>query len=280
MENSGKKVGVFDSGIGGLTVLKECEKLLPQVRFYYLGDNANAPYGEKSKGEIMRLVRAAFLRFSDLEVDAAVLACNTATAVCADKLRREFSFPIVGMEPAVRPAALRCRRALVLCTPRTAESKRLTSLIKRFPQCEFTVCGCSDLAGEIERRQGELEKIRLEDHLPIGEFDGVVLGCTHYVFLKERIGKFYGVPVFDGNEGAARRLRALLGKDCEKNLGDTTTFSDYLGICDHFPNNTNNCSENTRKMEKKRGNSGVLFLGTAKNANKNAYKQMFAVKNQ
>lgn len=273
MKDCGGSVGIFDSGIGGLTVLKECINLLPDTAFFYYGDNGNAPYGSKSEEEITRLVRAALLRFYKLGVDAVVLACNTATAVCAEKLRKEFSFPIVGMEPAVHPAALACRKALVLATPRTAESARLFSLVHRFPQCEITVHACPDLAGDIERCKGEFGKIRLGEYLPAGKYDGVVLGCTHYVFLKDRISEFYGVPVYDGNEGAAKRLRTLL------NMGWTTTPGDASKMCGFDYINTNNCSENREKTAKIQENSSVFFLGTDKNINKMIYKQMFAYKN-
>ncbi len=276
MEEFTGTVGVFDSGIGGLTVLKECAALLPRSRFYYLGDNDNAPYGSKPKEEIRLLVRAALNRFSALRVDAAVLACNTATAVCADELRKEFSFPVVGMEPAVRPAAQNCKRALVLCTPQTAASERLHELAGRFPQCEFAVHGCPDLARAVERCGGAYEKINLNEHLPAGNFDGVVLGCTHYIFLKERICAHYGVPVYDGNAGTARRLSAVLAEK----KGGATTLSGFYGFADHCEENANLCSEICRKTGENGVKTGVFFLGSAKNYNKIRYKQMFANENE
>ncbi len=211
-----KRVGIFDSGIGGLTVLKECQKVLPAAQYFYLGDNLHAPYGSKSKGEIEELVFSALQNFSDLQMDAVVLACNTATAVCAEEARKIFPFPIVGMEPAVRLAAKKCQSALVLCTPQTANSERMKRLLKENSAlCKFTVLAPEGLAFEIERALTEGRMPRLDPHL--GKFstfdpapDGVVLGCTHYVFLREEIGKFYGTRVFDGNFGTAKRLQFVL----------------------------------------------------------------------
>lgn len=209
------KIGVFDSGVGGLTVLKACVRLLPEAEFYYFGDNLNAPYGQRSEEEILSFVKSAMLRFLKLGIDAAVLACNTATSVCAERLRREFAFPIVGMEPAVSLAARTAKNVLVLCTPQTAAGERLSSLIARFPQTDFTVFPAKNLAAAVEDFLLRGVPIELSEHLPppeaLGErpFDGVVLGCTHYVFLRREIARFYGAPVFDGNEGTARRLSNL-----------------------------------------------------------------------
>lgn len=209
----GPCIGVFDSGIGGLTVLGGCESLLPFVHFLYLGDNGNAPYGSRSPEEIYLLVKRAVLTLREAGADVIVLACNTATAVCAEKLRREFPFPIVGMEPAVRPAAAVCREALLLCTPRTAESARLSALVSRFPGCNFTVYPAAGLAEAIERSLTQDVPFSLFDHLPPRgkpAFDGVVLGCTHYLFVREEITQFYHVPTFDGNFGTAKRVLSIL----------------------------------------------------------------------
>lgn len=211
-----KKIGVFDSGIGGLTVLSECLKRMPEVQFYYLGDNFNAPYGSKPRGEIMRLVFSAMHVFERLEVDAAVLACNTATAVCAEALREKFSFPIIGMEPALRPAARCCKNALVLCTPQTAKSSRLKKLIEENQACGFLVAPCPGLAFEIERALTNGERPNFSALVPpaseIGRLDGIVLGCTHYIFLKKELTDFYCVPAFDGNAGTAKRAEFIINK--------------------------------------------------------------------
>ncbi|MDE5897600.1 MAG: glutamate racemase [Clostridia bacterium] len=210
MHNSGTAIGIFDSGIGGLTVLDACRRALPGIQYLYYGDNPNAPYGEKSGEEILRLVRRGVGELRSAGAEAVVLACNTATAVCAEILRSECPFPIVGMEPAVKPAGKNCRRVLVLATPRTAESARLHALVKGAGQGAFTVCPAPRFAGAIERALTCGESLTLSDHLPRGEYDGVVLGCTHYIYFDREIGDFYGAQVFDGVFGTANRLRNLI----------------------------------------------------------------------
>ena len=262
------KVGVFDSGIGGLTVLSACARRLPAT-YYYWGDNARAPYGSRTPEEILSFVREAMRAFEGLEVDAAVLACNTATAVAVDRIRREFSFPVIGMEPAVRSAAEGGGEVLVLATPRTAESERLKKLISRFPACRFRVEGLPDLARAVEERMRG-RPLTISDHLPRGKFDGVVLGCTHYVYLREEIAHFYGCPVYDGNEGTAKRLEFCLSRLKER--GGT----DMIGTDDHLflPINTNDCSEKTGENCRK---NVIFFLGSGKKVNFQVYKQMFAI---
>ena len=252
------RIGVFDSGVGGLNVLGACMQRLPHALFYYFGDNSHAPYGSLSSAEIARYVGRAFSRFARLHVSAAVLACNTATAVCAEQMRARFSFPVIGMEPAIAPAARACRNVLVLATPRTAESERLQRLISRFPQCRFTVCALPALAGAIERCFLTGEKVTISDHLPPGRYDGVVLGCTHYVFFGQEIADFYGVPVFDGVLGTANRLEQVL---CMRQK------SCFYGTGDHLQaeQNPNKCFI---KKYRKRLREGVIFLGNGKKINK------------
>lgn len=204
-------VGLFDSGVGGLTVLDACRRACPSVQFLYYGDNGNAPYGERGEEEIYALVRHGVEALVAAGAETVILACNTATAVCAELLRAEFSVPIVGMEPAVKTAAKSCRNLLLLATERTAVSARISALVARFPQVRIEVRG-TRLAGAVERWLIRGEEISLETYLPRGKYDGVVLGCTHYHFLKKEIGAFYDAPVFDGTDGTVRRLAALLSK--------------------------------------------------------------------
>lgn len=254
------RVGVFDSGIGGLSVLKECVSCLPQAQYFYLGDNLRAPYGSRATAEIVQFVEEAMDVFRAMAVDAVVLACNTATAVCAERLRHECSFPVIGMEPALKPAAAACSNVLVLATERTAESERVRRLAARFPACRFTLHGASDLAGLIERRLLFGEEFCLARELPMGRFDGVVLGCTHYIFYKSQIASFYSLPVFDGNLGTARRLARLMGEQNAQKLG------------------TENHRQPQEKVKQMYGNgmvfseNGVYFLGKSAKMNKRVYE--------
>ena len=212
-------IGIFDSGAGGLGVLFECLRLSHGVRYFYLADEAHAPYGSRTEQEIASYVREGLQIFGALGVDAAVLACNTATAACVEEMRRAFPFPVVGTEPAVRLAERAgCKHALVLVTPRTAQCARFRALLAREKE-RFTVFSPPRLASAVERFVTEGERFPLSDHLPRGTFDTVVLGCTHYTLVKDEIAAFYASPVFDGNPGTARRVLSLAGRDGQPPAG-------------------------------------------------------------
>lgn len=252
------QIGIFDSGIGGFSVLAACVRRFPALRYLYLGDNLRAPYGSRPKEEIAAFTEEALRRFERLGVSAAVVACNTATAVCLGEMRKLFSFPILGTEPAVLPAAAFCKDVLVLCTPRTAESGRLRILLSRCPGTKFTVCACPGLAAAIEREMGEGTPFSLGDHLPSGTFGGVVLGCTHYALIAERIAAFYGAPVYDGADGIARRLGSILGLrvDTEwRRNGHTNKSLPQFGGGREAP--------------------GVVFLGKCAKMNRKIFEQTF-----
>ena len=143
------------------------------------------------------------------------LACNTVTAQCIGFLRENFPFEIIGIQPAVKPASAVGGKCLVLATPSTAQSNSLHDLIGRFGSGETKVAPCSDLASYIEENVGNFNPAEVERLLPKESADSVVLGCTHYSFVKDIIKNYYNCPVFDGNEGTSAHL-------CEK-----------LGISDH-----------------------------------------------
>ncbi len=259
MEGRIPKIGIFDSGFGGLTVLKECFFLLPNAEYYYLGDNSRAPYGNRSADEIVSFVEEALSVFERLKTDVAVLACNTATAVCIERVRKEFSFPIVGTEPAVRSAAKECGNALILATVRTAESGRLGELIEACPSCKFTVLPCPALAGEIERALAEGRRANIGQLVPKTDFlrekaDGVVLGCTHYIFYRDEFAKHFGCKVYDGNLGVAKSVLRCL------NVGSVVhhASSENMNVCFEIK---------MKEMAKKR----VFFLGNSQNANKKVF---------
>ncbi len=262
-------VGFFDSGIGGLTVLHACRKVFQNARYLYFGDNANAPYGEKSKEEILHLTTVGATRLLEEGANVIVLACNTATAAAVEELRARLPVPVIGVEPAIAPAAKACRNVLVLCTPYTAQSGRLRAQIERYPNVEFIVCPLTNLALSIERYANCHEAIDLEKHLKKGEFDGVVLGCTHYVFLKDEIQNYYGASTYDSGEGVAKRLLFLLEGQKEEGV------LKVIGTADHrvYKNNTNIRSGNECDFFTK---NGVFFIGEQKMNNKNIYERMFA----
>lgn len=215
-----KYIAFFDSGVGGITLLGEFCRRYPGERTVYLGDNGNAPYGGRSAGEIRRLTFAAVNSLAErFPLRAAVIACNTATAVCIDDLRAAFPFPVVGVEPALRPAAAAVPggRILLLCTPAALACARVRRLVENTRGVRVVCHAPAALAAEIEKNIFCLSRIRLEEHLPQGSFDAAVLGCTHYVFLRKAISAALCCPVFDGNLGTADHLATTLNI-CSKKL--------------------------------------------------------------
>ena len=212
-----RAIGVFDSGVGGISVLRELARLLPDEHFIYYGDTKNAPYGTRGEEDILALTLSVAQKLLARDVKALVIACNTMTSAAAGALRDALSIPVIGMEPALKPASLARRdgRVLVMATEATLRQSKFQSLLARYGEGALLL-PCPGLMEFAER--GDFDSPALDAFLDAllakhrGEkIDAAVLGCTHYVFLKRAISKALpGVPLFDGNEGAARRLRTLL----------------------------------------------------------------------
>lgn len=214
-------VGVFDSGVGGLSVLRALRAELPHEDFVYFGDSANAPYGEREPHEVLELSRRIVAQLVAEGAKAIVCACNTATSAAVPQLRAEWSeLPIVGVEPALRPAteAVAHDRILVMATPMTVAGERFQRLEERWA-ADSTVIAvpCVGLAERIE--QGNLDAPDLTELIGrlVGEWSGhvdsVVLGCTHYPFVRRQIRQVVGeVPFFEGGPGTARQTRRLLAR--------------------------------------------------------------------
>ena len=210
-------VGVFDSGVGGVSVLRDMRGMMPNERFIYYGDSLNAPYGTKSEQTIRTLATHVADVLLDCGVKALVIACNTATSAAAESLRQRLTIPVVGMEPALKPASFLWRggKILVMATPATLRQNKYRILSEKYGQ-HASVLPCQGLMEYVER--GELRGAALEACLRdlLGDYltekpDAVVLGCTHYVFLRKAIAALLpGVPLIDGNEGTSRRLLSLL----------------------------------------------------------------------
>lgn len=303
------KVAFFDSGIGGLTVLAECERLLPKMNFYYYGDNAHAPYGNLSKDEMRPHVLRAFDAFARLRVQAAVIACNTVTALFAEELRARYHFQIIGAEPAVRVGAKQGGDVFVLTTRATYESSRFRALCatvaKEYPQSKIMPFACDGLAGEIERRVGE-NGYAYAPLLPKGTPAAVVLGCTHYIYAEKYIREYYHCPVFHGNRGIAKRLYDVITQINAEKTGLLSTFqysliknrdgkpptpqsmllslqkADVLTGKRLTIYKANKCSyfkfKKARKYKGKRRFGNVYFIGKSSAKNVEIYKQMFVYK--
>ena len=214
-------IGVFDSGTGGVSVLASLVAELPNEEFVYYGDSANAPYGEKSRDWILRRSRTIVDHLIEEGAKAIVIACNTATSAAAATLRADYAHvPIIGVEPALKPAALveGVHTILVMATPITLRLDKYQQLAQRWGfGHEIISIPCTGLAHRIE--QGNLDApdvVELIDALVgayRGRADAVVLGCTHYPFVAPAIRAVLGdIPLFDGAAGTARQLHRKLAE--------------------------------------------------------------------
>ena len=223
MARADQPVAFFDSGLGGISVLRETRRALPHENYIYYGDSANAPYGEKPPEEIRQLAGAVMDKVLAYGAKAVVVACNTATGEAVDALRAAHpDVPIIGVEPAVKPAASRFPggRILVLATPQCLRSRRFLELQHRFSQqAEITAVPCGGLMEFVER--GELDSTALREYLRSklapwshSHIDAAVLGCTHYPFLRAALQRALGggVTIIDGNAGIAAQLRRRLSE--------------------------------------------------------------------
>ncbi len=216
MENRNAPVGVFDSGVGGIGTLAVLRRELPQERFLFYGDTANAPYGTKERDEVLQCTERVMAHLISRGVKAVVIACNTATAVAVATLRQEYAVPILGMEPALKPAhELRHGgQILVLATPVTLRLEKFQALYARYGEGAIPV-PCPGLMELVEAEDVAGQRAYLTKLLKpfdLTRVDAVVLGCTHYVFLRPVLQELLPktVSVLDGNEGTARQLRRIL----------------------------------------------------------------------
>ena len=229
-----RPIGVFDSGLGGLSVLRELIRLMPEENYLYFGDSANAPYGPRPTEEIRELtIRAAEKLFS-WGAKALVVACNTATAAAIDSLRKTYPEKIiVGIEPALKPAVDRNPkgRILVMATDATLREEKFSALMARYAaDCEIIKCPCPKLVEFVERGQLGGDEVQsylqtlLGDHMqrPI---DAVVLGCTHYPFLQAVIREVIGdgPEILDGGRGTAKETQRRLASAGLLRKGDKGT---------------------------------------------------------
>lgn len=231
-------VGVFDSGVGGISVLRHLVRELPHEDFRFFGDSANNPYGGKTPEQVCELSLDIAERMVSSGAKALVIACNTATSAAAPLLRETYAhLPVVGVEPALKPAVLAqgTGKVLVMATEVTLKLDKFHRLAERWASgSEVEAVACAGLANRIDR--GNLDApdvVELLERL-IGSYRGVVdrvvLGCTHYPFVRRQIAQVLGdVRFFDGGAGTARQVRRLLGQGGllrdEAHVGEVTLSS-------------------------------------------------------
>lgn len=226
-------IGIFDSGIGGVTVLKEIIKILPNENYIYYSDSIHNPYGEKSKEELISYVDEIMEFFIDRKCKAVVFACNTATALTINEMREKYKdIIIVGIEPAYKMVHdyASDKKTLVMATPATINSEKFKSLYNKFNNNNTVLYSCDGLAKLIENNNLSEIKKYLKEHLgQFNEIEIVVLGCTHYPLIKEYIQEVLGnVQFFDGSVGISKQLKKLLEEANLENLNKMLKTIEFI----------------------------------------------------
>ena len=236
------KIAIFDSGIGGVTVLHEALLRVPDAEYIFYADTDHVPYGTKTSEEIKGFVDNIVDSLVSLEADAIVIACNTATAVAAEHVRNKYSIPIIGMEPAVKPAVEVAKkdngRVLVMATPVTIRENKLHSLLSKvdtdhmvdlLPMPGLVRFAENEIFDEAEVDEYIEEQLAVFDKSAYSE---VVLGCTHFNYFKPAIRKAFAneIKLIDGNVGTIKHLADKLKLPYEYNPEKILTKSDYERI--------------------------------------------------
>ena len=217
-------VAFFDSGLGGISVLREAVRMLPHEDFLYYGDSLHAPYGVRSLGEVRELCLNALEPLIARGVKALVVACNTATSAAIGALRERYpDLIVIGTEPAIKPAVERHEggRILVMATPMTLKEEKFLALQAQYqPRAEIIPLPCPGLMEFVEQGVTSggavegylLDKLEPYRNVPVS---AIVLGCTHYPFLTGAIRRIVGrhVEIIDGADGVAQQLRSRLAAE-------------------------------------------------------------------
>lgn len=224
-------IGVFDSGVGGISVLSELIHLLPKENYVYFGDSHYAPYGIKATEDIKKRSLEVADILMNIGIKLLVVACNTATSAAISELRERLQIPVIGMEPAIKPAITQSHwgKIVVMATPVTLKEKKFGDLVQQFKdeEDEIIKLPCPGLVEIIEGKGKSSEALdeylqKLFKDINLKEISTIVLGCTHYVFIKEAIGRIVGSDkrLIDGNLGTALHAKRLLENYKIENLRD------------------------------------------------------------
>ena len=219
MDTKDKYIAVFDSGVGGISVLRELTALMPEENYLYFGDSANAPYGDRPTAQVRSLTLAAAEALMARGIKALVVACNTATAAAIQTLRETYpDTVIIGIEPALKLAADRfpTGRIGVMATQVTLREEKFAHQVERFPDIRLSLIPAPGLVELIEAGKAdapEAEALLRTLLAPyVGKLDALVLGCTHYPFAAGQIAEILGpgTVLLDGGAGTARQTRRCL----------------------------------------------------------------------
>ena len=236
MDKSGK-IGVFDSGIGGVTVLSEIIKILPNENYMYYSDSKNNPYGDKTDGEIKQLCDKIVQYFIKGNCKVIVIACNTASSKAAQYLREKYhQVPFIAIEPAYKMVHDYAydKTTLVMATKGTINSEKFNLLLKKYDNHKTYVVPCVGLADKIEAGNEEEIKKYLKENIGSyrGKVENVVLGCTHYPLIQQEIKEILGqVQFFNGAPNLAKHLKDILEERDLLNIGEgRIEFEDSQGL--------------------------------------------------
>lgn len=231
------KIGVFDSGIGGVTVLHEMIKVLPEENYSYYSDSKNNPYGDKTTEEIQDICDKIVQKFIKKNCKAIVIACNTASSRAVQFLRDQYpNMPFIAIEPAYKMVYDYAydKKTLVMATKGTIESEKFHLLLKKYDNHKTFLLPCVGLADTIEQGNKQEMKECLQELLKDykGKVENVVLGCTHYPLVQEEIQEILGpVQFFNGAFSLAKRLKNVLAKKQLLNHGEgQIEFEDSQGL--------------------------------------------------
>ena len=219
MHKKAEYIAVFDSGVGGISVLKELMELMPGENYLYFGDSANAPYGDRPTSQVRQLTMDAAAMLMERGIKALVVACNTATAAAIKDLRAAYPDTIIiGIEPALKLAYDRYGdgRVGVMATQVTLREEKFSHQLERFPDMQVSLIPAPGLVELIESGKAESEEtenlLRLLLSPYVGKLDALVLGCTHYPFATPMLNKILGerTELLDGGPGVARQTKRRL----------------------------------------------------------------------
>ena len=238
-------IGFFDSGVGGLSVMKEAVSIMPTENFIYFGDSKNAPYGTKELDEVKSLTLNAVDFLLNKNVKSIVVACNTATSAAIEDIRKKYKdISIIGIEPALKPAVKLNRKGnvIIMATPMTLKEKKFKALMDKYKsEANIVSLPCAGLVEFIE--QGILEGKELENYLKDkfneylkNDISSIVLGCTHYPFIKKALSNVVGcdIPLIDGGLGTAQELqRQLIERDLENDSTEKGNITIYNSTNDN-----------------------------------------------
>lgn len=225
------RIGFFDSGIGGITVLHQALRFLPNEDYLFYADTVHVPYGEKPKEEVKEYIFNAVDFIAAQGVKALVIACNTATSIAIEALREKYDFPILGIEPAVKPAVQKWevhrKKVLVLATSLTLKEEKFNHLVKRLDHQDIVdslaLPGLVEFAERYEFREEQVIGYLKEElsRFELSQYGTVVLGCTHFPYFTKEISRLFpgDVDIISGSAGTAKNLRRILEANRELDSG-------------------------------------------------------------